>query len=72
MPGESALRSIPAEKRAEHEETGLPGPGRTAGVGAKVGCLGHSAVELEIKVKSRRESEGVGRTVSVHRLTEGE
>ncbi|TNN02538.1 hypothetical protein fugu_010025 [Takifugu bimaculatus] len=70
MPGESALRSIPAEKRAEHEETGLPGPGRTAGAGAKVGCLGYSAVELEIKVKSRRESEGVGRMVSVHRLTE--
>ncbi|XP_011603979.2 uncharacterized protein nacad [Takifugu rubripes] len=29
MPGESALRSIPAEKRAEHEETGLPGPDMT-------------------------------------------
>lgn len=55
MPGESALRSIPAEKRAEHEETGLPGPGRTAGAGAKVGCLGYSAVKLEIKVESRRE-----------------
>lgn len=41
MPGESALRSIPAEKQAEHEETGLPGPGRTSVTGVKVACLGY-------------------------------
>lgn len=39
MPGESELRSIPAEKRAEHEETGLPGPGRTTGAGGEGGMF---------------------------------
>lgn len=35
MPGESTHRSIPAEKQPEQEaeETRLPGPGRTSGVG---------------------------------------
>lgn len=35
MPGESTNRSIPNEKQPEQEaeETGLPGPGRTFGVG---------------------------------------
>lgn len=35
MPGESTHRSVPADKHPEQgaEETGLPGPGRTSGVG---------------------------------------
>lgn len=35
MPGESTHRSVPADKQPEQgaEETGLPGPGRTFGVG---------------------------------------
>lgn len=41
MPGESALTSVPAEKQAEPEETGLPGPGRTSGAGEKLACLGN-------------------------------
>lgn len=40
MPGESALRSVPAEKQAEREETGLPGPGRTSGGWGEGGMSG--------------------------------
>ncbi len=35
MPGESTHRSVPTDKHPEQgaEETGLPGPGKTSGVG---------------------------------------
>lgn len=35
MPGESTHRSVPTDKHPEQgaEETGLPGPGRTFGLG---------------------------------------
>lgn len=71
MPGESALRSIPAEKRAEHEETGLPGPGRTAGGRGRGGTFRLLCCEARNQGKMERRERGSWKDGG-RRLTEGE
>lgn len=58
MPGESTHRSIPTEKQPEQEaeETRLPGPGRTSGVGDGEGRLRYLSRWIRSKTETRTKS----------------
>lgn len=61
MPGESTHRSIPSEKEPEleAEETGLPGPGRTSGVGDGEGRMKYSC-KIDVEAQDKIEEQGRG------------